>query len=130
LSLLPFPFFLSQSVFLHLLVYTSNASQAVEFVFPPGETFKHFDLKWVDYDNMGMRLCPDPSLDARLRAAAAKAFTGLGGTSFGRADMRVDEDTGEIYFLEMNPNCGIFYPPGQYAGEWSPPSRYIYTVVS
>jgi D-alanine-D-alanine ligase len=24
--------------------------QPVEFIFPEGETFKHYNMKWVDYD--------------------------------------------------------------------------------
>src|SRR5208282_157090 len=26
--------------------------EPIEFLFPPGESFKHFDLKWKDYDLM------------------------------------------------------------------------------
>jgi D-alanine-D-alanine ligase len=37
-----------------------------------------------------------------------KIFVGLRGVSYGRADIRVNKN-GEPYFLEMNPNCGIFY---------------------
>ena len=37
-----------------------------------------------------------------------RLFVGLNGVSFGRCDLRVDS-AGEIHFLEINPNCGIFY---------------------
>jgi D-alanine-D-alanine ligase len=40
--------------------------------------------------------------------AGRKLFIGLNGVSFGRCDIRVDR-TGEIYILEINPNCGILY---------------------
>jgi len=33
----------------------------------------------------------------------------LHGTGYGRTDIRVDAN-GDAYFLEINPNCGIFYP--------------------
>lgn len=36
----------------------------------------------------------------------------LGGVSYGRCDFRIDGRTGQPFFLEINPNCGIFYPPG------------------
>ncbi len=37
---------------------TPVAYQAVECRFPPGEEFKHFDLKWHDFD--GMAWVPPP----------------------------------------------------------------------
>ena len=85
----------------------------VECVFPEGETFKHFNLKWCDYDGLQWRPF-DPSeaeLANRLKEAACKIFTALNGVSFGRCDMRICSRSGDVYFLEINPNCGIFYPP-------------------
>mmetsp|Transcript_24454 Transcript_24454/g.53406 ORF Transcript_24454/g.53406 Transcript_24454/m.53406 type:complete len:587 (+) Transcript_24454:207-1967(+) len=84
----------------------------VECVFSPGESFKHFDLKWRDYHCIQWRaLGPEEAeLEAGLRRAAQQAFRALGGCSYGRCDFRVDAQGG-IYFLEMNPNCSIFYPP-------------------
>lgn len=80
----------------------------VEFRFPPGETFKHFDLKWVDYKQMTWTPTGDPELDARLRSASAALFTSLAGTGYGRCDLRMNEK-GDLYMLEINPNCGVFY---------------------
>ena len=37
------------------------------------------------------------------------------GVSYGRVDIRMN-DNGDLYFLEMNPNCGIFYTPKQNYG--------------
>jgi D-alanine-D-alanine ligase len=51
----------------------------------------------------------DPLLDARLRDVSARFFTALKGASFGRCDLRVDRD-GTPYMLEMNANCGVYYP--------------------
>lgn len=87
--------------------------QPVEFTFPPGERFKHADLKWVDYEAMGMVPVTDPTLDAALREASAGLFRALGGVSFGRCDLRMD-GAGVLYMLEINPNCGVYYPPGSY----------------
>lgn len=81
-----------------------------EVHFTGGETFKHFQLKWVDFASMEWSPVTDPDLAARLRAAAAAMFTALGGDGYGRCDLRMDTD-GEIYVLEINPNCGVFYPP-------------------
>ena len=87
--------------------------EPVEFLFPPGESFKHFDLKWKDYELMSTRPVSDPALAARLREAAALTFTALGGSGYGRCDFRMDA-AGTIYLIEINPNCAVFYPEGQY----------------
>ena len=89
------------------------ALQPVEFLFPEGERFKHFDLKWVDYNSMQTRLVEDEGLAFRLREASSLTFEALGGTGYGRCDLRMDS-TGEIFLLEINPNCGIFYPEGAF----------------
>ncbi|GIL80083.1 hypothetical protein Vretimale_12916 [Volvox reticuliferus] len=83
----------------------------VECVFGPGEDFKHFDLKFIDFANMGWQPCKDPELAARLKAAARDTYLATRGVSYGRCDFRVDTETGDIYFLEINPNCGVLYPP-------------------
>jgi len=84
--------------------------QPLQYTFPPGEAFKHAKLKWVDYGGLSVHPVTEPRLDARLRRAAARVFVELGGTSFGRCDLRLDA-AGRPVFLEINPNCGVFYPP-------------------
>jgi len=86
------------------------AYEPLEFLFPPGESFKHFDLKWIDYTGMKIKPVVDSSLANQLRYASRSLFHGLNGTGYGRCDLRVNEK-GEAYILEINPNCGIFYPP-------------------
>jgi D-alanine-D-alanine ligase len=85
----------------------------VEFTFPKGETFKHFDLKWRAYEDMGTHVVTESHLEAALRRDAAAVFATLGGSGYGRCDFRVNA-AGEVFFLEINPNCGIFYPAGQF----------------
>ena len=87
--------------------------EPVEFLFPPGESFKHFDLKWKDYELMEARRVSDPALAARLREASALTFVALGGSGYGRCDIRMD-GAGTIYLLEINPNCEVFCPQGQF----------------
>lgn len=84
--------------------------QPVEFVFPEGESFKHYDLKWVDYNRMKVVVVDEPKYDRRLREYTIKVFQALKGSGYARCDYRLGKD-GEIYMLEINPNCGIFYPP-------------------
>jgi D-alanine-D-alanine ligase len=82
----------------------------LRYRFPDGETFKHERVKWVDYDRMSVSPVDDPALAARLRDICARFFVALGGASFGRCDLRVDAG-GTPYMLEINPNCGVYYPP-------------------
>lgn len=82
----------------------------VECIFSNGETFKHFDLKWKDFATIKWVPVEEPELGASLRAAASKAFVACRGASYGRSDFRVNAK-GEVFFLEINPNCSIFYPP-------------------
>ena len=81
----------------------------LELLFPPGETFKHYALKFVDFARMRGVPVTDPALAGRLAALSCGLFVGLDGRSYGRCDLRMDQ-AGELHMLEINPNCGIFYP--------------------
>ena len=81
----------------------------LQYRFPEGESFKHAHIKWVDFDSLSSFPVDDPELEARLRDVAARFFVELKGASFGRCDLRVDAD-GTPFMLEINPNCGVFYP--------------------
>jgi len=83
----------------------------VQYEFPGGDSFKHEGLKWEEEQFSGLKTHPvkDPVLAARLRKDSAQLFTGLNGVGFGRCDIRVAED-GTPYMLEINANCGIYYP--------------------
>ena len=87
----------------------------IQYRFPEGERFKHSDMKWVDYDDMAAVPVADPKLAARLRDDSARLFLGLDGASFGRCDFRVDA-LGRRFVLEINANCGIYYPPDEPGG--------------
>jgi D-alanine-D-alanine ligase len=82
----------------------------IQYRFPDGETFKHSAMKWVDYQKMAAFPVADPALAARVRDVSARLFIALAGASFGRCDLRVDE-SGTPFMLEINPNCGVYYPP-------------------
>ncbi len=86
--------------------------QPVEFIFPEGESFKHYDMKWVDYEKMHVVVVDNPDYDKRLREYTVKVFQALNGSGYARCDFRLGTD-GEFYMLEINPNCGIFYPPAE-----------------
>lgn len=86
------------------------AYRPVGYAFPHGETFKHSDMKWVDYAAMQTFAVTDPELDRTLRDAATRFFRGMNGAGYGRCDIRVDE-RGRPFLLEINPNCGLYYEP-------------------
>jgi D-alanine-D-alanine ligase len=82
----------------------------VEFLFPEGESFKHYNLKWVDYDKMTVVTLDEPALEKRVRDYTTRVFQEFHARGYARCDFRMGKD-GEIYMLEINPNCGVFYPP-------------------
>ena len=82
----------------------------VEFIFPAGESFKHYDMKWVEYEKMSVAAVKNPKIEKTLREQTTRVFKELGGNGYARCDYRMDAD-GTIHMLEINPNCGIFYAP-------------------
>jgi D-alanine-D-alanine ligase len=84
----------------------------VEFVFPEGETFKHYNMKWVDYEQMSVKAVDDERIEKIMRMQTARIFKAMNGSGYARCDYRMDAD-GVIHMLEINPNCGIFYGPDE-----------------
>jgi D-alanine-D-alanine ligase len=87
----------------------------IQYNFPEGESFKHSDMKWVDYDGMSCTPVRERALAQRLREISAELFVAIGGASFGRCDIRIDRE-GTPYMLEINANCGVYYPPADAGG--------------
>lgn len=56
----------------------------VECVFPLGETFKHYDLKWRNYQLLQWRPVSDHVLAQHLMRPSAELFQGLGGSGYAR----------------------------------------------
>ncbi len=82
----------------------------VEFIFPEGESFKHYNMKWVEYEKMNVAPVSDARIEKVLRAQTTRLFKAMNGNGYARCDYRMAAD-GTIYMLEINPNCGIFYAP-------------------
>jgi D-alanine-D-alanine ligase-like ATP-grasp enzyme len=80
----------------------------LEFMLPAGETFLHYDLKWAPDSEIYYELIEDSKLSKKLQDAARRLFLGLNGTGYARCDTRVTSE-GDVYVLEINPNCGIFF---------------------
>jgi D-alanine-D-alanine ligase len=81
--------------------------RAMEYLFPPGESFKHVDMKWTYSCYLTPRPVMEAAVDDRLRENTARLFAEMNGNGYARVDYRMNSD-GEIFMLEVNPNCGVF----------------------
>jgi len=84
----------------------------VEFIFPKGESFKHYDMKWVEYEKMSVAPVNEKRIEKTLREQTTRLFKAMNGNGYARCDYRMSAD-GTIHMLEINPNCGIFYAPDE-----------------
>lgn len=84
-------------------------------IFPEGEEFKHFDLKWTNWEGASWQRFTDTHDGYQAVVdVGRRAFKHLmGGVGYGCMDLRIDGRTGDVHFLEINTNCGIMYPPGE-----------------
>jgi D-alanine-D-alanine ligase-like ATP-grasp enzyme len=89
----------------------------VYVTFPEGEDFKHFDLKWLNYEDMVWKQLPEshPAFAEVVRVTRVAFQSMMNGVGYGRVDLRIDARTNKVVLLEINPNCGIMYPLGQEA---------------
>jgi D-alanine-D-alanine ligase len=79
-----------------------------------GRTLPHiitYRAKWDPYsrDHYAVESqCPaedlSPELAAHIQDIALRAFRAVGCRDYARVDMRLDETTGQVYILEVNPN--------------------------
>jgi len=83
----------------------------IEFVFPPDQPFKTYALKVTQSHPKRNVPCSDPELDAVLRDVARRIFLGFSAVGYARLDLRLSP-TGDLYFLEVNFTCSVFYPDG------------------
>jgi D-alanine-D-alanine ligase len=90
-----------------------------ELIFPQGEEFWHTDIKW-DYNvPFDFKEVTEPELKARVQDIAIRMYKAIGGVSYGRCDIRMNED-GELFILEINPNPAIMLKPQEYG-----PADYV-----
>lgn len=83
----------------------------VEYIFPQGFSFKTYALKTSELHTDANIPCDDIELELKLRQAAQRIFRGFGGVGYARLDFRVNENK-DIYFLEINFTCSVFYSDG------------------
>ncbi|MBL7738164.1 MAG: hypothetical protein JNK14_03025 [Chitinophagaceae bacterium] len=118
--------FIAGPEFTTLIVGSSSAPDkckvfpAVERIFhhslPDEEKFLSFDRLWEIYEDEkpmpGNESFynyhrPDGSLMKELEKISLEAYIAVGGTGYGRLDIRMDASTGKLYMLEVNAQCGL-----------------------
>jgi len=90
-----------------------RAFSPVEFVFPEGAAFKTYELKNEQYHPSANIQVTDAALRERLMDAARRLFVAYEGVGYCRIDFRMNED-GEIFAIDANFTCSVFYPEGYY----------------
>lgn len=83
---------------------------------PEEEKFLSFDRLWEIYEderpmpgneNFYNYHRPDISLVPALEKLSMDAYMAVGGMGYGRLDIRMDKNTGKLYMLEVNAQCGL-----------------------
>lgn len=91
--------------------HSCTVFRPVEYLFPEGREFKTYALKTSELHPDCNVPCREENLDKALRSASEKIFKGFNGVGYARLDFRVNEKN-EIYFLEINFTCSVFYTDG------------------
>lgn len=87
------------------------AFKPIEYRFPNGHRFKTHTLKTSELHTDVNLPTNDASLEEELKSAAEKIFNGFAGVGYARMDFRMNANR-EIYFLELNFTCSVFYEDG------------------
>ncbi|MES1221292.1 MAG: hypothetical protein ABUT20_37675 [Bacteroidota bacterium] len=83
---------------------------------PEEEKILSFDRLWEIYEdeapmpgneNFYEYFLPDPGLIGKLKQLTLDAYCAVGGQGYGRLDIRMDSQTGNLYMLEVNAQCGL-----------------------
>lgn len=90
---------------------TCTSFKPVEYIFPEGFAFKTYALKTSELHpnaNIGVE---DIELANQLKSIAEQVFLSFNGVGYARMDFRMN-NKGEIFFLEINFTCSVFYAEG------------------
>jgi D-alanine--D-alanine ligase len=83
----------------------------VEYIFPKGNQFKTYALKTSELHPNANIPVSDPAIEQQLKECAQRIFKSFNGVGYARLDFRMN-DKGELYFLEINFTCSVFYKDG------------------
>lgn len=118
--------FIQGREFTTLIVGSSTHPESLQFytpverVFhaslPAKEQFLSFDRLWETYDDESPVADnghlydykePEQELLDALKHISLQAYQSVGGMGYGRLDIRMDQQTGKFYVLEINAQCGL-----------------------
>ena len=99
---------------------TAKIYQPVERIFhdsvPDEEKFLSFDRLWGIYEEEAPMpedadfykyAIPDPSRMEAIKQVSWDAYVATKGFGYTRVDVRMDQNTGQLYVLEVNAQCGL-----------------------
>ena len=110
-----------------VLVVSDQAAPHGARAYPPAQRLFHSALprheRFLSYDRYWSEFKEEPQLPdgepfyrfghapahlrGRLADLAVRAFAAVGGQGYGRVDIRLEEQTDELFVLEVNANCGL-----------------------
>ncbi len=83
----------------------------VEYIFPEGFQYKTYSLKTSELHPNANIPVAEENICVRLQDAAKKIFKAFQGVGYARLDFRMNAE-GELFFLEINFTCSVFYKDG------------------
>ena len=98
------------------LIYYAPVERVFHESLPEKEQFLSFDRLWETYDKetpmpdngfLYSYAQPDAALLPAIKDLSIRAYQAVGGTGYGRVDIRMDKETGKMYVLEVNAQSGI-----------------------
>lgn len=90
---------------------TCTSFKPVEYIFPEGFAFKTYALKTSELHPNANISVEDETLANQLKSIAEQVFLSFNGVGYARMDFRMN-NKGEIFFLEINFTCSVFYAEG------------------
>ncbi|MCC6815291.1 MAG: hypothetical protein IT267_02645 [Saprospiraceae bacterium] len=98
------------------MIYYSSIERVFNKSLPITEQFLSFDRLWETYEeesSLGDDQFlynynpPESELDQIIKKLSIETFLSLKGTGYTRIDIRMDEQTGKLFVLEANAQCGL-----------------------
>lgn len=98
------------------IIFYPPAERVFHDSLPEKEQFLSFDRLWETYDEESPMpdngflynyAQPEAELITVLKDLSIRAYLAVGGTGYGRVDIRMDNETGKMYVLEVNAQSGI-----------------------
>lgn len=93
--------------------YEPLVLEPLECVFTGKENFKHYDLKWYDWETILYKQVVNKELENKIMNFSKNLFVNMKIDGYVRFDLRMDvNDT--LYVNDVNPYCGLYFPPESY----------------